>query len=106
MIEAQNIASQGFPPYAVKVANLRAEVNANGAEPVDLYAVISRFVVLTAMQPNADATLQFAESLRAKKYNTAILNLTLNGVDVMGVEPGSNDRLSIGRLLVPWALPM
>ncbi len=94
-IDAQNISSQGFPPYNLKIANLQAVLNASGPEPVDLYAVISRFVVLTAMQPNGDAALQFAESLRAKKYDSAILNLTLTGLDLKGAEPGSNDRLSI-----------
>jgi hypothetical protein len=104
IIQGHDIVSQGFPPYNVKVADLNAELNANGAEPVDLYAVISRFVVLTAMQPNADAALQFAESLRAKNYDTATLNLTLKGVDVKGAEQGSNDRLSIADVTGAVAL--
>jgi hypothetical protein len=103
-IKAHDIISQGFPPYAVKVADLNAELNANGAEPVDLYAVISRFVVLTAMQPDSDAALQFLESLRAKTYDTATLNLTLKGVDVKGAEQGSNDRLSIADIAGTAAL--
>ncbi len=104
LIDAQNITSQGFPPYNVKIANLQAVLNASGPEPVDLYAVISRFVVLTAMQPSADAALQFAESLRAKKYDSAILNLTLTGLDLKGAEPGSNDRLSIQDVTAAVAL--
>jgi len=66
LIEAHDIGVVGYPPYNVKVANLKAELNAAGPEPVDLYAVVSRFVVLAAMQKNGDAALQFAESLRAK----------------------------------------
>jgi hypothetical protein len=104
-IQGHDIVSQGFQFYNnAKVADLNAELNASGAEPVDLYAVISRFVVLTAMQPNADAALQFAESLRAKNYDTATLNLTLKGVDLQGTDPNSKDRLSIADVTGAVAL--
>ncbi len=94
-IKAHDFTSQGFLPYNVKIADIVAELTANGEEPVDLYSVISRFVVLSAMQQDGDAALQFAESLRVKKYDTAILNLMMAGVDVKGGEPGSNLKLSI-----------
>jgi hypothetical protein len=97
-IKASDIASQGLPPYNLKVANLVAEINANGEDPVDLYSVISRFVVLTAMQKDGDAALQFAESLRAKRYDTAILNLMMDGLEMRGSEPGSTDKLSIAQV--------
>jgi hypothetical protein len=97
-LKAHDIASEGYPPYNVKIANLVAELNANGEEPVDLYSVISRFVVLTAMQQNSDAALNFAESLRVKNYETAILNLTMDGVDIRGSEQGSNIKLLIGAV--------
>jgi hypothetical protein len=98
-IKASDITSKGFPPNNIKIANLVAELIANGEEPVDLYSVISRFVVLTAMQQNADAALTFAESLRAKRYDTAILNLRMEGVDVEGSEPGSNQKLLIAEVM-------
>jgi hypothetical protein len=94
-VKAHDFTSLGFPPYNVRIADLVAELNANGEEPVDLYSVISRFVVLSAMQQDGDAALQFAESLRVKKYDTAILNLMMAGVEVKGAEQGSNQKLSI-----------
>lgn len=97
-VKVHDIASVGFPPNTVKIANLMAELVANGEEPVDLYSVISRFAVLTAMQQDADATLLFAESLRAKRYDTAILNITADGVEVRGLDQSSNKKLSIAEV--------
>ena len=97
-IKLSNFSSQGFPPYNLKIAKVEAELNANGEKPVDLYSVISRFAVLSSMQKNGDAVLQFAESLRAQRYDTAILNLIAEGIDVSGADQGSNLRLVIGNV--------
>jgi hypothetical protein len=97
-IQAHDVTSQGFPPYNVKVANLVAELNANGEEPVDLYSVVSRFAVLMAMQQDGNAALQFAESLRTQRYDSAILNLTLSGVEVKGPEKNSNQKFSVADI--------
>jgi hypothetical protein len=96
-IHARDVQSQGFPPDNVKIANLTAALNANGKEPVDLYAVLSRFAVLTAMQSDGDAALQFAESLRAKSYDRVVLNVAMDGVELRSPETGSNKKMQIAE---------
>ena len=76
--------------------SLTADLRAKGQESVDLYAVLSRFAVLAATQQGGgDSVLQFAESLRAQKYDKVSLKLSAEGVDVTGAEPGSTDKFSI-----------
>jgi hypothetical protein len=94
-LHATDISAQGFPPYTVAVKSVAAELKANGEQPVDLYSVLSRFVVLTAMQGDGNAALQFAESLRAQKYDTADLLISAEGVDLKPLEPGSKAHLAI-----------
>lgn len=97
-LKASKISSQGLPPNNIAVANVVAELTANGEKPVDLYSVVSRFAVLTAMQGDSNALLQFAEGLRAQKYDTVTLDLSADGVEVKGVEPGSNASFVVGRV--------
>ncbi len=99
MLHANNITSKGYPPDNINVKSLTADLRAKGQEPVDLYAVLSRFAVLgLTQQGEGDSFLQFAESLRAQKYDKVSLNLSAEGVDVAGVEPGATDKLSIGGI--------
>jgi hypothetical protein len=99
LLHANNITSKGYPPDNINVKSLTADLRAKGQEPVDLYAVLSRFAVLgLTQQGEGDSFLQFAESLRAQKYDKVSLNLSAEGVDVAGVEPGSTDKLSIASV--------
>ena len=96
LLHASDIASKGSPPNNINVKSLTADLRAKGQEPVDLYSVLSRFAVLAATQQGGgDTALQFAESLRAQNYDKVSLNLSAEGVDVTGTEPGSTDKLSI-----------
>ena len=96
LLHASDISSKGYPPDNINVKSLTADLRAKGQEPVDLYAVLSRFAVLAATQQGGgDTALQFAESLRAQNYDKVSLNLSAEGVDVAGTEPGSTDKLSI-----------
>ena len=97
-LQATDIISKGLPPNNVKMANLSAELKAKGEEPVDLYAVVSRFAVLTAIQQNTSAALQFAESLRAKKYESVVLNLAMAGVESEDVTSNSGARIKIANI--------
>jgi hypothetical protein len=99
LLHASDITSKGYPPNNINVKSLTADLRAKGQEPVDLYAVLSRFAVLSATQQGGgDSVLQFAESLRAQKYDKVSLNLSAEGVDVTGTEPGSTDKLSVGSV--------
>ena len=96
LLHASDISSKGYPPDNISVKSLTADLRAKGQEPVDLYAVLSRFAMLAATQQGGgDSALQFAESLRAQKYDKVSFNLSAEGVDVTGTEPGSTDKLSI-----------
>ena len=96
LLHASDISSKGYPPDNINVKSLTADLRAKGQEPVDLYAVLSRFAVLAATQQGGgDSALQFAESLRAQNYDKVSLNLAAEGVEVTGTEPGSTDKLSI-----------
>ena len=96
LLHASDIASKGYPPNDINVKSLTADLRAKGQESVDLYAVLSRFAVLAATQQGGgDSVLQFAESLRAQKYDKVSLKLSAEGVDVTGAEPGSTDKFSI-----------
>jgi hypothetical protein len=97
-LKAASISSQGLPPNNITVANVAAELKANGEVPVDLYSVVSRFAVLTAMQSDSNAVLQFAEGLRAQKYDTVTLDLSADGIEVKGAQPGSNERLTVANV--------
>jgi hypothetical protein len=94
-LAASDVVAKGFPPNTVAVKSVVAELKADGENPVDLYSVLSRFVVLGAMQNDGDALLQFAESLRAAKYDSVVLNVAAKGVDVKGSDAGSKVQLSI-----------
>ncbi len=99
LLHASDISSKGYPPNNINMKSLTADLRAKGQEPVDLYAVLSRFAVLTATQQGGgDSVLQFAESLRAQKYDKVSLNLSAEGVDVAGTEPSSIDKLSIASV--------
>ena len=99
LLHASDIASKGYPPDNINVKSLTADLRAKGQEPIDLYAVLSRFAVLAATQQGGgDSVLQFAESLRAQKYDKVSLNLSAEGVDVTGTEPGSTDKLSVASV--------
>ncbi len=99
LLHASDITSKGYPPNNINVKSLTVDLRAKGQEPVDLYAVLSRFAVLAATQQGGgDSVLQFAESLRAQKYDKVSLNLSAEGVDVTGAEPGSTDMLSIASV--------
>ena len=90
LLHASDITSKGYPPNNINVKSLTADLRAKGQEPVDLYAVLSRFAVLAATQQGGgDSILQFAESLRAQKYDKVSLNLSAEGVNVTGAEPDS-----------------
>jgi hypothetical protein len=95
VLHASDISAKGFPPYAIAAKSVVVELKANGEQPVDLYSVLSRFVVLAAMQGDGNGALQFAESLRAQKYDTADLNIAAEGVDLKPVEVGSKAHMAI-----------
>lgn len=97
-LQATDVNSKGLPPNNVKIASVSAEVKAKGEEPVDLYAVLSRFAVLTAMQQDSSAALQFAESLRAKKYDSVLLNLAMAGVESDDMTSTSGARVRIANV--------
>ena len=94
-MHAKDVLATGFPPNSIAVKAVAAELKANGKDPVDLYSVLSRFVVLTAMQGDGNAALQFAESLRAQSYDTADLKISADGVDIKGMDPGSKAHMAI-----------
>ena len=99
LLHASDITSKGYPPNNINVKSLTADLRAKGQEPVDLYAVLSRFAVLAATQQGGgDSVLQFAESLRAQKYDKVSLNLSAEGVDVTGTESGSTDKLAVASI--------
>ena len=99
LLQASDLLSKGFPPENISVKNLKIELDASGPEPVDLYAVLARFAVLSmTQQSGGNGALQFAESLRAKSYDKVALNLSADGVAAIGAAPGSTDRLSIGAV--------
>ncbi|MEN0088591.1 MAG: hypothetical protein AAF737_09180 [Pseudomonadota bacterium] len=76
-IETADVRTQGLPENDVMLDALFAELKANGEEPVDLYAIVSRFVLLSAMQGDQSAAMRFFDSLRAQDY--ALLSLELGG---------------------------
>ena len=87
------------PPENISVKNVKIDLNASGPEPVDLYAVLARFAVLSMTQQSGNnSALQFAESLRAKSYDKVALSLSADGVETIGGAQGSTDRLSIGSV--------
>ncbi len=97
-LQATDVDSKGLPPNNVKIASISAELKAKGEEPVDLYAVLSRFAVLTTIQQDSSAALQFAESLRAKKYDSVLLNLAMAGVEADDVTSSSGSRVRIANV--------
>ena len=97
-LAANGLISKGLPVDDVAISKIVAELKADGREPVDLYAVISRFVILAVMQQDQHALVQFAESLRAKSYDTVSMNFSFDGVAVRSSAPGTNKALTIDRL--------
>lgn len=85
-----DLKTSGLPPYDTSLARLSAELKANGEEPVDLYAVVSRFALLSAMQGDQSAALRFLESLRAKSYELVSLELEGTGLQVAGSDGNAN----------------
>ena len=99
LLHASDISSKGFPPNNMSVKNVAAELHADGKEPVDLYSVLSRFVVLSSMkQGGGDSVLQFAESLRAQSYDNVALKISAENVEVTPTQTGSKDKLTIGSV--------
>ena len=99
LLHATDLLSKGFPPENISVKNVKIDLNASGPEPVDLYAVLARFAVLSMTQQSGNnSALQFAESLRAKSYDKVALSLSADGVETIGSAQGSTDRLSIGSV--------
>ncbi len=99
LLQANDLLSKGFPPNNLSAKNLKIELNASGPEPVDLYAILARFAVLSLTQhEGGSGALQFAESLRAKSYDRVAINLSADGVEAIGAAPGSTDRISIGTV--------
>jgi hypothetical protein len=96
-LKLANISSRGLPPNNFDVKSLTAELSANGEQPVDLYSVVSRLAVLSMMQQDSNALLQFAESLRAQKYDSVTLNVSADGLEATGSEPGSNAKVSVAK---------
>ncbi|MEM1365513.1 MAG: hypothetical protein AAGH82_07150, partial [Pseudomonadota bacterium] len=100
-IEAAGVQTQGLPENDVTLDRLFAELKANGEEPVDLYAIVSRFVLLSAMQGDQSAALRFFDSLRARDY--ALLSLELGGqglsVQQTGAASGTLDVANINASL-------
>ncbi len=90
VINAKGFSSQGVLPVNITIANVQANLKADGEEPVDLYSVLQRFTMLAIMQSDGNAALQFAEALRAKNYSKVNLTLSSNGVEVRDTKPGSN----------------
>lgn len=96
-IETQDVRTTGLPENDVTLDSLFAELKANGEEPVDLYAIVSRFVLLGAMQGDQSAALRFFESLRAETY--ALLSLELSGEGLSVTQTGGRSgTLQIGAL--------
>ncbi len=99
LLQASDVLSKGFPPENISVKNLKIELDASGPEPVDLYAVLARFAILSmTQQSGGSGALQFAESLRAKSYDKVAIKLSAEGVEAIGAAQGSTDRLSIGAV--------
>ncbi len=97
-LSASEVVSNGLPTDDVAIARFSAALKADGAEAVDLYAVLSRFAFLTAMQQNPSAMLRFAESLRAEAYDTVSLNFALDGLAVKSNDGGAVRNLTIDSL--------
>jgi hypothetical protein len=85
-IEAGGVQTQGLPENDVTLDRLFAELKANGEEPVDLYAIVSRFVLLSAMQGDQSAAMRFFESLRAQNY--ALLSMEVGGQGLSVTQTG------------------
>jgi hypothetical protein len=96
-LKATNISSRGLPPNNIDVKSVTAQLRANGEQPVDLYSVVSRLAVLSIMQQDSNALLQFAESLRAQKYDTVTLNVEAEGLEATGAIPGSNEKVTVAK---------
>ncbi len=90
VINAKAFSSQGVLPVNLSIANVQANLKADGEEPVDLYGVLQRFAMLAIMQSDGNAALQFAEALRAKTYSKVNLTLSSSNVEVRDTAPGSN----------------
>jgi hypothetical protein len=97
-LSAKKVSVRGLTPANVAIASVAADLTADGKEPVDLYAVLARFALLTAMESDGHAALQFAESLRAKDYEKVNLTMTMDGVDVRDALPGSDVAMAIERV--------
>jgi hypothetical protein len=96
-LKLANISSRGLPPNNIDIKSLTAQLSANGEQPVDLYSVVSRLAVLSMMQQDSNALLQFAESLRAQNYDTVTVNVSADGIEATGSAPGSNERVSVAK---------
>ncbi|MEM7299589.1 MAG: hypothetical protein AAF468_00775 [Pseudomonadota bacterium] len=85
-----NVSGLGREDYSVEGAT--AELKADGQEPVDLYAVLSRFAVLSLMQQDQNALLRFAESLRARTYKAASLAVGITNLTMKGTRGRKRDK--------------
>ncbi|MEN0087802.1 MAG: hypothetical protein AAF737_05130 [Pseudomonadota bacterium] len=96
-IEAAGVRTQGLPENDVTLKGLFAELKANGEEPVDLYAIVSRFVLLSAMQRDQSAALRLFESLRARDYS--LLSLEVGGEGLLVAQTsGGTGTLEVDAL--------
>lgn len=96
-IDTSGVRTQGLPGNDVTLDGLFAELKANGEEPVDLYAIVSRFVLLSAMQGDQSAAIRFFDSLRARDY--ALLSLEVSGEGLSVVQTnGQGGTLEVAGL--------
>ena len=86
-LTATDLSERGLAGDDLRLGRLEAELTASGREPVDLYAVIARFAVLSMMQQDSSQLLQFAESLRVRRYDAVALGFRMEGLDVTGSVP-------------------
>ncbi len=104
VLHAEDVVSKELPPDNISAKSIVAELKANGETPVDLYAVLSRFLVLSMMQGDSSGALQFAESLRSQNYDTVNLTLAAQGVDVLDPQGGPKAHLTADDVKVAMAL--
>ncbi len=94
-----SLQSNGIGPDDISVDSAIAQLKADGKQPVDLYSVVSRFVVLSLMQGDQSALLRFAESLRARSYDVASLKFDLSGFQMHPAnQPQSNKRFTARQI--------
>ena len=97
-LAASDVVSEGISKDNFRISRMAADLIADGKEPVDLYAVVSRFVILSAMQQDQSQLLQFAESFRAKSYDSVSLGFGIDKLQVQSRDREADTSLVVGRL--------